>query len=652
MEFEIAQDKVREFLKDHNNVEFAGATQSDDGSHQLFFRPKLARLSAEDLTFYSKLPEDIKKRLKANTYYRDPLRRSDLDLARPDIVNEAPHALYEKMRSYYRSKDVFGSYIDTLVNLSISGFENDCEDSKIKAFYDNWCQDVDIEQVLDWILQEFFTTGFVRTYKVLGKYEPQVNRLKYFESPPQPGAPKRMSGEDHKAYALQRRFWDQGEIAGIMPYESVDEYAARKKRWSKGFIPIAYTVLNPTEIEIKGSIMFNQTRVVMTPSDEMVELIKKEETESTVTEIEKRLLDNIPTEIKQAVLKNEDVELDPEFVGEVDYRRMPYQRYPIPKGARAVESLEYKEALREADYSTIDGIVSEVLVITIGDKDNPVLDDDDLRNVSELFNTPEKAFNVVWNHTLKVERVTVNNVDQIFGVKKFEQVERDISGSFGVPRALLDGLMYGDFNKETISLAVQSIISELSYARRQVERWIYKEYKQVADSLGFDRYPSVRWDTMVLKDELAYKTLIQGLVDRRIISYDTAFKLLGFDPDYEKKILSSEKSRVVSGDFGIIGSPYQQAKSADSSPAQKTQKAPKKTPSEGRPKNQPSPKTPTKPTPEGQTNEKLKKAASIDFLRNLSLDEISEMEQMLTLLRSKKEEQLSIFLEEEGTDVE
>jgi len=646
--FENAQKTIASFLDDYGNVELAGVTETSDGKRHFVFRPALATIDPEDQSGLSKLPAETKKRVLASTIYRETLRRSQLDLAQPDVVNEAPHKLYEKMRSYYRSKDVFGSYIDTLVNLAIAGFENDCEDLSIKEFYDNWCEDVDLVQVLEWIFQEFYTTGFVRTYKVLGKYEPQINRLKLYEGPKSTNAPKRTSGQSKEDYLSLKVFWDVGEIAPKQPEESDIEYAARKKVWSKGFVPLAYTVLNPTEIEIKGSIMFNQTRVTMPPSDEMIELIKKEDTEGPLTEAEKKLLDNIPPEIKSAIRNNKEIELDPEFVGEVDYRRMPYERYSIPKGARAIESLEYKEALREADYSTIDGIVSEVLVITIGDKDNPVTSSADLKKVADLFNTPQKAFNVVWNHTLRVERVTADNINQIFGVQKFEQVERDISGSFGIPRGLLDGIMYGEFNKDSIALAVQAVISELVYARRQVERWIYKEYKQIAEAFGFERYPSVRWNTMILKDELAYKTLIQGLVDRRIISYDTAFKLLSFDPEYEKSMLTSEKERVINGDFGLHGSPYQQ-KGGGIQPVQKT---PTGTPSEGRPKNSPSPKTPVKPTPTNQLKQKVKKAASLKFIEETTLEELIAMERLLAVAKAKKEQELASFLLEEEDSLE
>ena len=628
--------EIEDFKKDYPNVELSGIMPGDEtGQYKFMFRPKLATLDP-----YAQAGVDVPAELKdkfnlnASVMYRDPLTRQDLDLMKPDVVNEAPHKLYRKMRGYYRSKDVFGSFINTMVNLAMSGFENDCEDLAIKEFYDNWCQDIDIKQTLEWIFQEFYTTGFVRTYKVLGKYEPQVNRLKFVNKPPQPKAPKKASAE------------------------TVKEFAERKKKWSKGYIPLSYTVLNPEQIEIKGSVMFNQTRVVLRPNDEMAELIKKENTETPLTEFEKKLLDEIPSEVKSAMRAGREVELDPEFVGEVDYRRMPWEKYPMPPFARVIEVLEYKERLREADYSTIDGITSEILVVTVGDKDNPVLEDDDLRKVSQLFNTVQKAYSVVWNHTLKVERLEVQNIDKIFGAKKFEQAETDMSGSMGIARAMLDGVMIGTTSKEALSYSVKATIAELMYAREQISRMLYKEYKLIADAFGFDRFPSIRWDDSILKDELAIMTAVQGLVDRRIISYHTAHKKMKLDPEFEIKKLKEEKKLVTSGDIGIVGSPYQQNKGDDGGGGntQPTQKAPKGSPSDGRPKNSPSPKTPKPSSPEGQTKEVIKKEVketkeeirkgNLKILKSMSLSELAELERMLLYAKHRKAEELVNQVEE------
>jgi hypothetical protein len=662
-----AKDEVKGYLEDYPEVELATVVEGGDGKKHYVFKPaKLASLKTQGGSI-ADVPSNFraKHRVRASVMYRDYLLRSDLDLAKPDVVNEPPHKIYERIRSYYRSKDVFGSYVDTLCDLAISGFENDCEDMKIKEFFDNWCQDVDMEEVLEWIFHEFFRSGLVRTYKVLGKYEPQVNRLPTVKDVPQPAVPGKAQGETEAEYLSQRKLWEMGELLEKQEFEDHFEYAERKKRWSKGFIPIAYTVLNPTEIELVGPPVFNQTRVVLRISDELEQLVKREEIKGSITPAEKMILDNLPPEIKSAIKSGDDVELDPEYVGAIDNRRMPYEKYAINPMVRALEAVEYKESLREADYSTIDGITSEILVVTVGDKDFPVTEEDELQAVSELFNTAQKAYCVVWNHTLQVKRLPIENIDQIFGAKKFEQAELDISGSMRVPRALLDGVMIGNTSKEALSLSIKSLTALINYARRQVTRWLYREYAIIADAYGFKRYPTVRWDTFVLKDELAIKTLLMGIVDRRIASYETILKLLGFDPGYEKKMLAKEMVDVIAGKIGIIGSPYQKSSGGDGggSSVQPTQKTPSGTPSEGRPKSQPSPKTPAPATPDGKLKQIVKKetktvkeeihkqaASLLETFGDLSFEDISQMQKVLSVLKKKKEGEVlsSLVDQEEG----
>jgi hypothetical protein len=647
-----AKKEVVEYLKDYPDVELSSVVEGEDGKRHYVFKPALACLKTQGMA--TDVPDEYKHKHKAraSVMYRDYLLRSDLDLTKPDVVNEPPHKIYERIRSYYRSKDVFGSYVDTLCDLSISGFENDCEDLKVKEFYDNWCQDVDMEEVLEWIFHEFFRSGLVRTYKVLGKYEPQVNRLADVSSPPTPVVPKKTQGELDEEYAAHKRLWESGELLEKQEGEDLFEYAERKKRWSKGFIPIAYTVLNPTEIELVGPPVFNQTRVVLRISDELEQLVKREEIKGAITPAEKNILDNLPPEIKSAIKNGTDVELDPDYVGAIDNRRMPYEKYAINPMVRALEAVEYKESLREADYSTVDGITSEILLISVGDKDFPVTSEQELQAVADLFNTAQKSFNVVVNHTVQAKRITVENIDQILGAKKFEQAETDISGSMRVPRALLDGVMIGNTSKEALGLSIKSLTALIEYARRQVTRWLYKEYDQIAESYGFKRYPTVRWNTFVLKDELAIKTLIQGLVDRRVISYQTAIKWLGFDPAYEKKMLGKEMPDVVQGLYGIIGSPYQKGAGGDS--VQPEQRSPTGTPSSGRPSGKPSPKSPSPSTPEGRIKEtvtkeikkvKEEKQAAAVMVGNLSLEEIDQMQKMLRDIRFIKENELSMLVD-------
>lgn len=484
----------------------------------------------------------------------DPMSRQDLDLAKKSVLDAEPQELYKRSIEYSKSKDIYGTVINVLTNFSSKGFENDVDDPTIKDFYDNWCVDVGFDDIVEKIFYDFFRVGLVRTYRIMGRYEPKINQLSTI-----PGK------EARKANA---------------------ETGARKQnRYTKSHIPIAYTVLNPCLVKIKGSLLFGQTATCLDSKagEELKPLLEAKK--STLSTFQRKIIDSLPADFKKAVLENDDIPLEPDLIGEVDYRRMPYERYPTPRGARAFEAIEFKDELRKADYSTLDGITNYILKITVGSDKHPVTKNETLETVSRLFDTVSKSYKVVWNHTLDVEKITSEEIGDILGKDKYLQVNDDITGSLGIVRALVDGT--GDLSGAAADLAVKSIIEEINYARRQVKRWIYSEYRTVAEAMGFKRFPKVRFDDMALRDELAMMSIIQGMIDRRIISYRTGQKKLGFDPDTELAQLREEKEHVLDGDLGLIGSPFQQSGGGNVQDEQRTSKG---TPSEGRPRGRPAKK--------------------------------------------------------------
>ena len=174
-----------------------------------------------------------------------------------------------------------------------------------------------------------------------------------------------------------------------------------------------------------------------------------------------------------------------------------------------------------------------------------------------------------------------------------------MTGGLGIPRAIIDGT--GEVNAAEIGLMIKGLMEEINYARKQVTRWIYREYQQIAEAMGFDRFPKVRWDEGVLKDTILYMNTLAQLVDRRMLSYRTSLEALGFDYPQELQNMQDEFDLVDSGIFGIIGSPWQQAK------VQPGQKAPIGTPSSGRPPSKPGKKKQVDTNPQNKLRTTVKK---------------------------------------------
>lgn len=577
-------DEFTKILQDKYPESGIDSIELDDSGKATFnLRPtksNLAFLEKEKAVSYNRGFGNI------STITRDYIMRDDLDLVGPK--SNDPHSLFKRAMDYYNTNGIVGTTINLKASLAAKGFENDIDDENIKNFYDVWCLDVNFKETIDNMFLDLFKVGNVVTYKAIAKYEPRISNIS-----PNPGKGMKRSGK---------------------------ETSAKKNIWSKGFLPIAYTILNPLFVKIESSLLFDKNKISYKPPKELEDILKKKQSE--LSDEERLILKAIPTNIKDAARKGEYVALDPRLVSSVAYRKQPYELYGKPSITRVFDSLEYKKALKNADLSTLDGISNYILKVTIGNDEYPVTDQTQLETVAELFNTPSKSFDVVWNHTLNIEKIVSPEIGDILGKSKYEQVNEDITGGLGISRALIDG--EGHINAAEAQLIVKGLIEEIEYARRQVERWIYKEYRQIAEVMGFDRFPKIRWDESALNDTILFMSTISQLVDRRMLSYQTALESLGFDYSTEKQNMENELPIVLDGTFGLRGSPFQQS----SNGIQNTQEAPTGTPSNGRPTGQPA-KTKEKETDTQKiTKNKSKSGIDLNTLFNSMNDD--ELKQFIS----------------------
>ena len=609
---------------------------SASGKSTFMLKPTKQNLAILDRPGAAITPHVHGSREQGSTIDRDYLSRQSLDLGHStDPYEEDPKTLFKMADKYYYTEPIVGSVVNTLAALSMKGFENDTDDPNIKQFFDAWCYDVGFEEVLEWIFLDFFKIGHVTTYKVLAKYEPKISFLGTDNTTTTKTTTKtkKVTSELKRLAKLHGRFEaerkatidyvvDVAKEAGSYTKEDISkiEKAAKKNIWSKGHLPVSYTVLNPQLVNIDGNLLFNKVSTTLTPPAELGELLKKDQ--ALLTDEEKELIKALPNELKTAAEKGTEFQLDYRLVGSVTYRKQPYERYAKPRLTRVFDTLEYKKALKDADLSTLDGISNYILKITIGNDEYPVGSQEDLETVAQLFNNPNKSFDVVWNHTLAIEKIVSPEIDKILGAGKYKQVNDDLTGGLGVTRALIDGL--GDSNVGNVDLATKGIMEEINYARRQVKRWIYREYQIIADAMGFDKFPKIRWDESVLRNEILYLATISSLVDRRMISYATALETMGWDYDNELKNMKTELPLVKDGTLGLAGSPFQQ--SAGGTGVQPSQKSPSGTPSKGRPAGQITTKKKTNVTPSKQPGikpTKTKKTASVDDIRSMDDDQYS-----------------------------
>jgi SPP1 gp7 family putative phage head morphogenesis protein len=285
-------------------------------------------------------------------------------------------------------------------------------------------------------------------------------------------------------------------------------------------LPTGYTVLNPLCVYIEGSLLFNNEIVTIDISKELGRL------NQLSPDFRQQVINNFPSDLRKLFDGNTSgrIPLPPERVSRITRKKQPYERYATPMLTRLIFPVLFKHKLHLMDLSTIEGVINQLMIVTVGDKDHPPTDQT-LKQVASLFLTPKKSFSVFWDWTLKVDIKTPNAIETLYQ-DKYKQVDDDISKGLGVPRTLIDG---SGANYSTAFIAVQMLIERASREVMAVKNWLEKEYQEIARIKGFKTYPKVRFDKTQLRQETYVRQILSPLYDRGLLSAETILTEAGFN---------------------------------------------------------------------------------------------------------------------------
>lgn len=478
--------------------------------------------NAKELLFDpAKMPANVRKSIaaigsaellnKANAssrLYNDPFNPS-LYEGEGRIANASIHEKIKIAQQYFKSDPLVGKIIEIMKSFANDGFKNEHPDPEIKKWYDDWCQAVEIDLVLDWIFLELFKTGNVTVYRELVPYKNGMFKF---------GAPEYFTN------------------------------AAAKKEWSRKQIPIAFTVIDPTTVYADESHN-NPFKDKFFISEDQVTIEASKSDPNTFT------VKNGVTESVKKILKQDTAPLSSKKYQRILRMRQPYESYGSILMERAFNAIYEKNKMRQIDLDTMNSSLNQIIKVTVGSDEFPATPRQ-LKAVAQAFQNVGKSQIIFWNHTLKVE--AIKNETKLIDEARYARVDADIRNAFGISEILLGG-GGSKTNFATSYLSLKAFLTNLIDARKTVLRWLDLQYKDIAESVGFSSYPKPTFNMLSLTDEIAEKQIVMQLVDRGIISYETAQSTLGFDPKIELERRRREIPLVSEGVLGFIGSPYHQA---------------------------------------------------------------------------------------------
>lgn len=329
-------------------------------------------------------------------------------------------------------------------------------------------------------------------------------------------------------------------------YASLDadtEYE-RLPKPKKNEIPVDYTFLNPSTIEMAGgdlaTFLGHPVYILRLPKT-LITLIKTPKTPS-----EKQLVADLPQFIKGPIQAGETyIRLDNDKLAVYHYMKDDWQQWALPMTYSILADLVLYEKMKLADMAALEGAISHIRIWKLGDLQNGIQVGPALYqklNDMLLSNVGGGAMDLIWDAAIDLVE-TKTDVANFLGAAKYEPVLKAVFAGLGIPQSLSGGGGQGaGFTNNAISL--KTLIERLSYGRDQLTMFWNNELRILQEAFGDAKPARIVFDNMSLYDEAAEKTLWFNLYDRHLVSDETLQEKFGMVPDVEAmRIRREEKQR-------------------------------------------------------------------------------------------------------------
>lgn len=428
----------------------------------------------------------------------------------------------------YKGFGVAKNVIDLMANFAAEGIKIQHPRKNIRKFYERWAELVDLQGRVKDILRYYYKYGNVFIYTTMGIIDSATYQA--------------MKAKAAATILLKATTSDTQDPAQKDRDAQVDK--EKQKPEEDREIPWRYTLLNPFQMDLIGDRFFGQSRWVFVLDENTYRKMELPagETDDFLDETEV----NIPPEFKKLVEKENTsgttsrvVNLKQENLWTMHYMKDDHEDWADPMLWPVMADIDYKNKLRQSDISVCNSIIKAITLFKIGDYKNGFIPGADyMRKFSELLRTPSEAMTLVWNDAISIEH-SYPPVEKLLSIGKYEAVDKDILRGLGVPDILLGGSGGGNFSNGF--LGVRTLLERLEEGRHEVEKWVNKQLRTIAEIMGHRDIPKIRFGRMSLRDENAEKQLVLGLLDRNIISVEAALEVFGEDFELELSRLRNEE---------------------------------------------------------------------------------------------------------------
>jgi hypothetical protein len=439
---------------------------------------------------------------------RNPFDRRDYDFHRPNerMPWQFRDVIYA-CRAAYLKIGVVRNVIDMMTDFATEDLQIVHPDKKTEAFFKVWRQKIQLASAVDEFVRHFLVDGNVVVKRTTAKLSKPV----------------------------ESQWMENTAVGAAEPEKLYTENQVTKRE-----IPWRYTFLNVAALHWVGgeaAKMAGERQLAFRLAPATVNLLK-----SPSEPFQKTIVDALPNNIQNIRKNGSDlVEIDMDTVYVAHNKKDSWEDWAPPFLYAILSDIQFKEKLRQAEISALDGMINVIRLWKLGDHTEGILPNqtavDKLIGILEA-NTGGGAMDIVWDSMIEMQEF-YPPVEKILGADKFEHVDHDILIGLGVPEVLIGG-QGGNFSNSFIQL--KTLVEKLEYIRGCVIDWLQTEIALVCKAMDIQVLPKIRFNQMSLEDESVQRKLIIGLLDRGIISVEAVLETYGEDFLLEMERIKGEKN--------------------------------------------------------------------------------------------------------------
>ena len=398
-------------------------------------------------------------------------------------------------KAYYNFS-VFRNTIDLMTEFSISNLYYTGGSRKSREFFETLFRKINIDDLQSRFFREYYRSGNVFIYR----FNSQM--------------------EKSDAFKISQTF-------GLSEANEDIE------------IPSKYIILNPSDIQLQGSIAFSSGVYYKVVTDYELQILRNPQTDE-----QREVFESLPEETKKLIKDTKNtgmaavtIPLNTDRLVAVFYKKQDYEPFAVPMGYPVLEDINWKQEMKQMDMAVARTTNQAILLITMGTKpEEGGVNQRNLMAMQKLFENESVGRVLISDYTTDAKFV-IPDIGNILDPKKYDVVNQDIQMG-------LNNILLSDEKFANTSIKVQVFMERLKQGRRVfLENFLMPEIRRVSKEMGFKNYPDAHFEEVDLRDTSVYSRIYSRLIELGVLTAEEGMQAIesGRFPTPEESLESQKK---------------------------------------------------------------------------------------------------------------